>query len=61
MKAYKPTRKLVDSLLALERYADEVIKYAASNPVDAPGSLINTQALARVAEDVVEHMNTHLK
>lgn len=73
MKAYGPTRKLVDQLLdgnplgniflvnALQRYADEVIKYEASNPVDAPGSLINTQALARVAEDVVEHMNVNFK
>ena len=84
MKAYKPTRKLVDSLLdgnplgniflvsALQRYADEVIKYEASldmtdkdtviRSVEVVGaSIISPQALARTAEEVIELMNTHFK
>ena len=83
MKAYKPTRKVVDSLLndplgniflvnALQRYADEVIKYAASLDMTdratafrsvevVGGSLISPQALARTAEDLKIYMNQTFK
>jgi len=72
MKAYKPTRKVVDSLLddplgniflvnALQRYADEVIKYATNLPEDAPQEIVSPQALARTAEKLKIYMNQTFK
>ena len=72
MKAYKPTRKVVDTLLdnplgniflvnALQRYADEVIKYAANLPEDAPQEIVSPQALARTAEELKIYMNQTFK
>ena len=72
MKAYKPTRKVVDTLLdnplgniflvnALQRYADEVIKYASNLPDDAPQEIVSPQALARTAEELKIYMNQTFK
>lgn len=72
MKAYTPTRKIVDALLdgnpmgnvflvnAIGRYADEVIKYEKSLTADAPGQLISPVALARTAVEARELMHTYL-
>ena len=67
MKAFKPTRKIVDTLLdnplgniflinALHRYIDEVIKYASGLPEDAPQEIVSPQALARTAEELKIYM-----
>ena len=72
MKNFKPTRKLVDTLLdsplgniflvsALERYANEVIKYASSLPDDAPREIVSPHALARTAEEFIADMNQTFK
>ena len=72
MKAFKPTRKVVDTLLdnplgniflinALHRYADEVIKYASGLPEDAPQEIVSPQALARTAEELKIYMNQTFK
>ena len=75
MKAYKPTRELVNSLLdgnplgniflvtALEQHADAVIKYSAwlkKNDMKVK-EIVNPHALARTAEEVKVLMDKHFK
>ena len=74
MKNFKPTRKLVDTLLdsplgniflvtALQRYADSVIKYSAwlkDNDIESK-EIVSPHALASTAEEFIANMDKHFK
>ena len=74
MKNFKPTRKLVDTLLdsplgniflvtALQQHADSVIKYSAwlkDNDIESK-EIISPHALASTAEEFIADMNQTFK